>query len=577
MRYMQDNSSVIVDGRGNQAYVLATAPIYAEWVRNNYELQVWQRYFKMGTQDKHWEKKKKRINGLTSNIAQASATITNLQVQLSTYWSQTTAGAINPITATTSSASANTGRIRDAVDPLEKAILKYIQHSTKRVEYDLPPKFISNANFTFKIDELIISKEEAQIVYDQMRQLSKEYRIQAMSLYLQAITREKEILKNEIEFVVKGFSQENDEGFNIEPDAGYIAFKHYNELREKRPRFIYNDPQTASRRCTTELAMLKRKIEAQFFQKKSEPRKINRKYKQQRERIPYDNLLETIQLNQYQISKCPITTEKKKNYGRLIKRLTNWITQKQYERVSIKSNEVELAHLYYLPKAHKPGTPLRPIISGLKHPTKKISKFLDELLRPLFNKMASNTTVTCGTEVIKQLHEWSKRNIRQETLICTMDVMDLYTMIPQTEAEAIIRLCRFVIQNNYFSYNGKYFHQVHGGAMGSPLTLTIANCYMYFYERDIVKQVNNSNGLYLRYIDDIFIIINWPIPHLSKQINRWNELDLNIKLKAQVGHSTNFLDLYIENKNGELFTKVYHKPSYEPYYLPFNSVHPIHM
>ncbi|CAF5008854.1 unnamed protein product, partial [Rotaria sp. Silwood1] len=70
--------------------------------------------------------------------------------------------------------------------------------------------------------------------------------------------------------------------------------------------------------------------------------------------------------------------------------------------LSIKSNEVELAHLYYLPKAHKLDTPLRPIISGLKHPTIKISKFLDELLRPLFDKMASNTTVTSGTEVIKQ-------------------------------------------------------------------------------------------------------------------------------------------------------------------------------
>ncbi|CAF5078763.1 unnamed protein product, partial [Rotaria sp. Silwood1] len=217
----------------------------------------------------------------------------------------------------------------------------------------------------------------------------------------------------------------------------------------------------------------------------------------------------------------------------------------------IKSNEVELAHLYYLPKAHKLGTPLRPIISGLKHPTIRISKFLDELLRPLFDKITSNTTVTSGTKVIKQLHEWSKRNIGQETFICTMDVMDLYTMIPQTE--------------------------VRGGDMGSSLTLTSANCYMFFYERDIVKQVNNSNGLYLRYIDDIFIIINWPIQHLSKQINRWNELDLNIKLKAQVGHSTNFLDLYIEIKNGELFIKVYHKPSYEPYYLPFNSIHLIHM
>ncbi|CAF2652357.1 unnamed protein product [Rotaria sp. Silwood2] len=279
-------------------------------------------------------------------------------------------------------------------------------------------------------------------------------------------------------------------------------------------------------------------------------------------------------------------------------RLNNWISQRQYEQLGIKPNEVELAHLYYLPKAHKPGTPLRPIVSGLKHPTIKISKFLDKLLRPLFDKMASNTTVTSGTEIIKQLHEWSKRNMRQETLLRTMDVMDLYTMIPQTEGilsirkmldflnikqinglkiETIIRLSRFVVQNNYFSYNSKYYHQVRGGAMGSPLTLTIANCYMFFFEQDIVKQVKNSNGLYLRYIDDIFIAINWPIQHLSKQIDRWNKFDRNIKLKAEVGHSINFLDVYIENKNGEVFTKVYHKPSYEPYYLPFNSIHPMHM
>ncbi|CAF5084259.1 unnamed protein product, partial [Rotaria sp. Silwood1] len=55
-------------------------------------------------------------------------------------------------------------------------------------------------------------------------------------------------------------------------------------------------------------------------------------------------------------------------------RLTKWITQKQYEQLSIKSNEVELAHLYYLPKAHKTGTPLCPIISDRKHSTIKISK-----------------------------------------------------------------------------------------------------------------------------------------------------------------------------------------------------------
>lgn len=133
------------------------------------------------------------------------------------------------------------------------------------------------------------------------------------------------------------------------------------------------------------------------------------------------------------------------------------------------------------------------------------------------------------------------------------------------------------MENNYFSFDGQFYHQIRGGAMGSPLTLTMANCYMFFFERRIVKQVSNSSGLYLRYIDDLFITINWPERHLLKQIDKWNEMDENIKLKAQIGQSTDFLDLHIEYSNKALNTRVYHKPSNEPYYLPFNSVHPMHI
>ncbi|CAF4242210.1 unnamed protein product [Rotaria sordida] len=96
--------------------------------------------------------------------------------------------------------------------------------------------------------------------------------------------------------------------------------------------------------------------------------------------------------------------------------------------------------------------------------------------------------------------------------------------------ETIIRLSRFVMQNNYFSYDGQYYHQIRSGAMGSPLTLTIANCYMFFYERDIIKQIEDSGGPYLRYIDDIFIAINCPVRHLLKQVESWNHFDENINL-----------------------------------------------
>ncbi|CAF5168130.1 unnamed protein product, partial [Rotaria magnacalcarata] len=125
-------------------------------------------------------------------------------------------------------------------------------------------------------------------------------------------------------------------------------------------------------------------------------------------------------------------------------------------------------------------TPLRPIISGLKHPTVKISKYLDDLLRPLFDQMALETTVTFDFELVKHLQERSKKNMRQETLFCTVDVTDLYTMVPQIEGvlslrkmlerlklkqvggfkiETIIRLSRFVMKNNYFNYDGQYYHQ----------------------------------------------------------------------------------------------------------------------
>ncbi|CAF4430201.1 unnamed protein product [Rotaria socialis] len=837
LRWFEDNSKSSknsASGLGNQAYLLATAPIYDEWIRNSYELQVWQTYSKMATEYKHWAKEvvqrtkrrddttnsrfvQKKMNQLMTGIAQASANISDLQIQLATYWeynaaemtaqkqAQTTAELTTNLIIERTGLTTTTTQVRspttmtastitkvqslDPVERLENHILEYIHQctlhvkkmaenriqlakaqmaefkaledfeqiatpsqwnihlmlkpkvklcstknknktiATKRVEYDLPPKFISKIDLTFKIDESIVNKDEIQATYDEMRKITKDFRTQAMKLYVQSLEREYELLSNEIKRIIQGFPSENDDGFDAE--AGCAAFKQYHQLpsrgRAKQsrtfrrpdshpitergflapaiinqaniklteqehqllrlgPRFIIDDPKTASRRRTTELATLKRKIETRFFEKKVSPGRPVEQFiaeldvlLQNLHNIPttkkriqfnkiqtnksFDTLSSIIQSSQSQTIIRP--KRKKKNYGRIVKRLkhkihlantilrktdkskvfhlgkvdhykkkseeymdntkayqclgtidplqdliqrTNkylldlrlakWITQKQYEQLSIKPNEVELAHLYYLPKAHKPGTPLRPIISALKHPTIKISKFLDNLLRPLFDQMASNSTVTSGFELVKQLQQWSRNNFKRDTIFCTIDVTDLYTMIPQIEGvlslrkmldqlklkeigklkvETIIRLSRFVMTNNYFSYNGQFYHQVRGGAMGSPLTLTISNCCMYFFERQIVNQIRNSGGLYFRYIDDIFITINWPVRHLLKEVERWNKFDENINLSANIGSTVNFLDLNMENQDGQLFTTVYQKPSYEPYYLTFNSIHPLHM
>ncbi|CAF4744566.1 unnamed protein product, partial [Rotaria sp. Silwood2] len=115
LKWLEDHSRTsnnAISSRGNQAYVLASASSYDNWVRNNYESQVWQTYLKMGTEQKHWAKEvirrtkrrddlvntrfvQKKINRLTTNIARVYATISELQIQLSTYWMHTSSETTN--------------------------------------------------------------------------------------------------------------------------------------------------------------------------------------------------------------------------------------------------------------------------------------------------------------------------------------------------------------------------------------------------------------------------------------------------------------------------------------------------
>ena len=274
------------------------------------------------------------------------------------------------------------------------------------------------------------------------------------------------------------------------------------------------------------------------------------------------------------------------------------ITQRHYEKLNVNKEEAKIAHLCFLPKTHKPRTPLRPIMSGLKSPTTAISRWLDGLLRPLFDRLASETTIANVTQLIKQVERWSAQYLTLATLSITMDVTDLYTMIPQEggiralkrliEASGlkqidgvgkgiILALVRFVMNNNYFYLDGSYYKQIRGGAMGSPLTLTLANAYMYFVEQPIAKWANRTCSLYYSYIDDLFIMSNVHMDILTGLVHFWNRLDENIELSEAIGPIAEYLNIRMGNEEGRLVSEVYHKPSHEPYFLPFTSVHNEHI
>ena len=51
------------------------------------------------------------------------------------------------------------------------------------------------------------------------------------------------------------------------------------------------------------------------------------------------------------------------------------------------------------------------------------------------------------------------------------------------EVEDIILLLEFCLKNTYFSFQGQFYEQVEGAAMGSPVSPIVANLYMEYLEQ----------------------------------------------------------------------------------------------
>ncbi|CAF3852581.1 unnamed protein product [Rotaria magnacalcarata] len=271
----------------------------------------------------------------------------------------------------------------------------------------------------------------------------------------------------------------------------------------------------------------------------------------------------------------------------------------QYEQMMPDLTNSELAHLYFNPKTHKDSIPVRPIENTIHASTTKISKFLDKILRPIFDDKCKDTTIIDGASLITELSKYNKKGLlKPTTLFCTFDIRNLYTMLPQEESldilmkflhahgyrkvkgisiDTIKKLASIILKDNVFAYGKKIYKQTTGGAMGSSLTLTLANIFMSNWQKNIVDEQTKTNEFYGRYIDDIFMTWNRSEEELRKLLDDVNTWHPNIKLDYKIGNSLPLLDVQLTNNNGILSTCVYHKPAAEPYVTPFISDHPRHV
>ena len=84
----------------------------------------------------------------------------------------------------------------------------------------------------------------------------------------------------------------------------------------------------------------------------------------------------------------------------------------------------------------------------------------------------------------------------------------------------LLNLC---LTSTYFQYNGKHYKQLHGTAIGSPVSVVVAEIVMQNIEDSALSTCRQKIPLWLRYVDDTFTAVrHHEIDALHHHLNKQN-------------------------------------------------------
>ena len=237
--------------------------------------------------------------------------------------------------------------------------------------------------------------------------------------------------------------------------------------------------------------------------------------------------------------------------------------------------------------------PLRPIVSSTVSVTYETSKELSRILKPLVGRSPHH--VQNNQEFLKQLEDIK---LGSDDSIISYDVKGLFTSVPLKSALKIIKklleedttlpqrtmtvnniscLLEFCLTITYFTFQEKFYEQVEGAAMGSPISPIVANLYMEDFEMRAINTSPHPPLKWKRFVDDTCVIIK--AAQKQSFLNHINSIDQNIQFTAEEPRpdgSIPFLDILITpGRDGSLTTSVFRKPTHTDLYMQWDSHHAI--
>ena len=249
---------------------------------------------------------------------------------------------------------------------------------------------------------------------------------------------------------------------------------------------------------------------------------------------------------------------------------------------------------YGLPKIHKPGVPLRSIVSSRGTVSYGTAKDLARILKHLVGMSQHHVLNT--RDFVQHL---KGIRLQQDECIISYDVKALFTSVPIQPAIDTIRTklsqdkdhqqrtsmtihqiisLLFCLKNTYFAFQGRYYEQLEGAAMASPISTIVANLYMEEFEAKALSTAPHTPpSPWKGFVGDTFVVIK--SVHNDEFLQHINSIDESIQFTAEntkADGSMPFLDtLVIPQSDGSLMTTVYRKPTHTDQYLQWHSHHAI--
>lgn len=265
------------------------------------------------------------------------------------------------------------------------------------------------------------------------------------------------------------------------------------------------------------------------------------------------------------------------------------------ERFKMNPTGTRIPRIYGQPKYHKTGLPIRPIVSTIKTPAYKLSRFLATILKksyssPMFSIKNSKQFVS---KIRKVSIPVGHILVSYDVVNCfgniptalTIDIIEnefdahikSYTGIPKEEFMQLLKIC--LNEANYFGFDGKIYRQLIGMFMGSSLAPILVERVIEAAVKHMMQLVDFPIPHWFTYVDDhLSIIPANKVDQVSTILNGFHpDVQFTIEVQDPQTNSINFLDTTVFNVDGKIKTNWFCKEIASNRLINFYSAHPKRM